>query len=216
MLTKHLDLSRISRLVDATLNSLDDVILPSENWVLQLRDAREELKAATSIEVTQLDICSFQERVGRLIKGNISSQLRSSSKDVLLAFSIFYPKKVPRLSTHELPLNGDSSIKLSLDSLGEIYQPKSLEGTKFEKAAIVSSGLSTEWKTYHQLLIKQAKDDISIQLKELLANDMLIVLFPNLHKLATICLSIPTSTSSAKQSFSDMKLIKNHLRNRWT
>ena len=80
--TKHLDLSLISSLVYATLNSLDDAILPLANWVLQLQDAREELKAATGIEVTHLDICSFQERVGkpfiRLIKDNISSQFRSS------------------------------------------------------------------------------------------------------------------------------------------
>ena len=61
--TNHLDLSLISSLVDATLNSLDDAILPSANWVLQLQDVREELKAATGIEVTHLDICSFQERV---------------------------------------------------------------------------------------------------------------------------------------------------------
>ena len=67
-----------------------------------------------------------------------------------------------------------------------------------------------------QLLIKQPKDDISMQLKELLTNDMLIALFSDLHKLATICLSIPMSTASAEQSFSDMKLIKNRLRNRLT
>ena len=41
-------------LVDATLNSLDDSILPLANWVLQLQDTREELKAATGIEVTQI------------------------------------------------------------------------------------------------------------------------------------------------------------------
>ena len=52
-----------------------------------------------------------------------------------------------------------------------------------------------------------------MQLKELLTNDMLIALFPNLHKLATICLSIPISPASAERSFSDMKLIKNRLRN---
>ena len=67
---------------------------------------------------------------------------------------------------------------------------------------------------YRQLLIKQPKDDISMQLKELLTNDMLIALFPNLHKLATICLSIPISIASAERCFSDMKLVKNHLRNR--
>ena len=79
----------------------------------------------TGIEVTHLDICSFQERVGkpfiRLIKDNISSWLRSS-KDELSAFSIFDPKKVLSLSTHELPLYGDSSIQTLMDSLGEIYQ----------------------------------------------------------------------------------------------
>ena len=109
--------------MDATLNSLDDAILPSANWVLQLQDAGEELKAATGIEVTHFDICSFQERVGkpliRLIKDNISSQFRSSSKDVLSAISIFDPKKVP---THELLYMVTVEFKFSLDSLGEIYQ----------------------------------------------------------------------------------------------
>ena len=143
---------------------------------------KRELKAATGNEVTHLDICSFQERVGkpfiRLIKDNISIRFRFSSKDVLSAFSIFDPKKVPSLSTHELPLYGNSSFKLLLDILGEIYQLNSLEGTEFEKAAIVSSDLNKEWRTYCQLLIKQPKDDISMQLKELLTNDMLIALFP--------------------------------------
>ena len=91
-----------------------------------------------------------------------------------------------------------------------------MEGTEFEKAAIVSSDFSTEWKTYRQLPIKQPKDDIPMQLKELLTDDMLIALFPNLHKLATICLPITISTASSEQSFSDMKLIKNRLRNRLT
>ena len=77
----------------------------------------------------------------------------------------------------------------------------------------MSSDRSTEWKTYRQLL-KQPKDDISMQLKELLTNDMLIALFPYLHKRATICLSIPISTASVERSFSDMKLIKNRLHNR--
>ena len=153
----------------------------------------------------------------RLIKDNISSRFRSSSKDVLSAFSIYDPKKVPSLSTHELPLYGDRSIQTLIGQFGKDLPAKSLEGTEFEKATIVSSDLSTEWKTYHQLLIKQPQDDISMQLRELLTNDMLIALFPNIHKLATICLSIPISTASAEQSFSDMKLIENGLHNHnWT
>ena len=217
--TNHLDLSLISSLVDATLNSLDDAILPSANWILQLQDAREELKATTGSEVTHLDICSFQERVGkpfiRLIKDNISSRFRSSSKDVLSAFSIFDPKKVPSLSTHELPLYGDSSIQTLIGQFGRDLPAKSLEGTEFEKAAILSSDHSTKWKRIVSSLLSRQKM-ISMQLKELLTNDMLIALFPNLHKLATRCLSIPISTASVEQSFSDMKLIKNRLRKRLT
>ena len=111
--------------MDATLNSLNDAILPLANWVLQLQDARDELKAATDIEVTHLDICSFQERVGkpfiRLIKDNTPSQFRSSSKDVLSAFSIFDPKCPASLLMSYLYME-TVQFKLSLDSLGEIYQ----------------------------------------------------------------------------------------------
>ena len=142
----------ISSLVYASYNSRDDGLLPSANWVLQLQDARGELKAATGIEVTHLDIGPFQKRVGkpfiRLIKDNISSRFRSSSTDELSAFRIFYPKKVPSLSTHELPLYGESSIQTLIGQFGRDLPTKSLEGTEFEKAAILSSGLSTEWKMY--------------------------------------------------------------------
>ena len=124
--TKHLDLSLIYSLVDATINSPDDAILPSANWVLQLQDARGELKAATGIEVTHLHICSFQERVGtpfiRLIKDNISSWFRFPSKDVLSAFSILIQRKCPASLLMSYLYMETVQFKLLLDSLGEIYQ----------------------------------------------------------------------------------------------
>ena len=142
--TKHLDLSLISSLVDATLNSLDDAILPSANLVLQLQDARDELKAATDIEVTHLDMCSFQERVGkpfiRLIKANISSRFRSSSKDVLSAFIFLIQRKCSASLFMNYLYMGTVQFKLLLDNLEEIYQLN--YGTEFAKAAIVSSDLS--------------------------------------------------------------------------
>ena len=78
----------------------------------------------------------------------------ASSKDMLSAFSIFNAKKVPSLSTHELPLYGDSAIQTFNGQFGRDLPAKSLEETEFEKAAIVSSDHSTEWKTYRQLHIK--------------------------------------------------------------
>ena len=41
--TEHLDLSLVPTLVDVTLNSLDDAVLPAANWVLELLDIKEEL-----------------------------------------------------------------------------------------------------------------------------------------------------------------------------
>ena len=107
---------------------------------------------------------------------------------MISAFSIFDPKKVPSLSTHELPLCGASSIQTLIGQFGRDLPAKSLGGTEFEKATIVSSEQSGK-RIVSSLL--QPKDDVSMQLKELLTDDMLIALFPNLHKLATICLSIP-------------------------
>ena len=71
-------------------------------------------------------------------------------------------------------MDGDSSIQTLIGQFRRDLSAKSLEGTELEKAAIVSLDLSTEWKTYRQLL--QPKDDISMQLKELLTNDMLIII----------------------------------------
>ena len=104
-------------------------------------------------------------------------------------------------------------FKLSLDSLGEIYQLNHWKELNLRRQPL-SLLISVQSGKCIVSSFKQPKDDVSMQLKELLTNDMLIVLFPNLHKLATICLSIPISTASAERSFSDMKLIKNRLRNR--
>ena len=145
--TMQLDLSHISSPMDATPKSLDDAILPSANWVLQLQNAREELKEATGTEVTHLDVRSFQEWASLL---SDSSRFRSSS-DVLSTFSIFDPKKVPCLSTHELPLYVDSLIQTLIGQFRRDLTDKSLEETELAKAAIVSSDYSTEWKTCRQL-----------------------------------------------------------------
>ena len=49
----------------------------------------------------------------------------------------------------------------------------------------------TEWKTFRQLLVKQPRDTTASQLKELVSNDMLKAMFPNLHKIGSIGLTIP-------------------------
>ena len=75
--TEHLDLSVISSLVDATLYTLYDTLLPSANWVLELLDEREHLEEAAGIKVTLADIIS--------------------SSDIMSALSIFDPRKAPKV-----------------------------------------------------------------------------------------------------------------------
>ena len=55
----------IFSLVNVTLHTaLDDSLLPSANWVLELLDDRERLEEAAGIIVTLADITTFQEQLG--------------------------------------------------------------------------------------------------------------------------------------------------------
>ena len=47
----------------------------------------------------------------------------------------------------------------------------------------------------------QKKDDMKTQLKELATNKILETMFPNLNRLAKICLFIPVGTASVETSF---------------
>ena len=117
-----------------------------------------ELMSIKGIEVTHLDICSFQERLGkpfiRLIK-TYPTDLDPPKKCVI-SLQYFDPKKVLSHCTHELPLYGDSSIQTLIGQFGRDLQA-SFEGTEFEKAAIISSDLSTEWKNIVSSLISSQK-----------------------------------------------------------
>ena len=57
------------------------------------------------------------------------------------------------------------TVQTPIGQFGRYLPAGSLEGTEFEKAAIISSDLSTRWKTYRQFIIQLPKDDISMQMK---------------------------------------------------
>jgi hypothetical protein len=61
--------------------------------------------------------------------------------------------------------------------------------------------------------VSKAAGQTTLQLKELVSNEMLKAMFPDLLKIASIGLSISVSTASVKRSVSQMKLVKTHLRN---
>ena len=62
--TENLDLSMISSLLDATLHSIDDSVLSSSNWELELLEAAQDLKTAIEEQIPREDISTFQEKIG--------------------------------------------------------------------------------------------------------------------------------------------------------
>ena len=61
--TEKLDLSIISSLVDATLDTLEDVLQPAAKWVLDLQEVKEEMAITVGINFNSDDVASFQSRV---------------------------------------------------------------------------------------------------------------------------------------------------------
>ena len=214
--TEQLDLSLISSLVDATVQSLDDAVLPGANWVLELLDNIDDLKTATKVTIDADKILSFQNTIAKPfvadLKANITSRFASSNA-VVSALSIFDPRKVPKQDSVSLPTYGEESVGKLIAHYGEDREAETVDGEETVKAAMISTEIRTEWKTFRQLLVKQPQDTTASQLKELFSNDMLKAMFPNLNKIASIGLTIPVSTASVERSFSQMKMIKTRLRN---
>ena len=128
------------------------------------------------------------------------------------ALSIFDPKKAPKVHSLDLPQYGEEAITTLLAHYGAEKPAETLLGEPTNREAVITSDITTEWKTYCQLLVNKPENNMKSQLKELVYNDMMRTLFPNLCKIATINLSIPVSTASVERSFSQMKLIKTRLR----
>ena len=60
--TEQLDLSIMSSLVGATLHTLDDSVLPSANWVLELLDDCKQLEETAGVIVTLSEIKPFKSK----------------------------------------------------------------------------------------------------------------------------------------------------------
>ena len=214
--SEKLDLTVVYSLVEATLYSLDDALSPAANWVLELQDMKASLEEAMGVNITTSDIQTFQNSVGNHFvstpKGNISS--RFCLQDIVSAFSIFDPKKTPSVDTSEYQQYGEGSVTVLLDQYGGRKTTVSLEGEEHEKMGLVSSEVKAEWKTLKHYLAKKTQEDMASQLHELVTNETLISMFPNLNTLASICLTIPIGTASVERSFSQVKMIKTRLRSR--
>ena len=73
----------VSSLVDATLQSMDDVLDPAAQWMLDLQEVKEEMRNEVSINFSIGDVESFQSRVTEpfYIKLKENTQNRFTSLD---------------------------------------------------------------------------------------------------------------------------------------
>ena len=109
-----MDISIISSLVECTLHSLDDSVLLTANWVLELLDLKEALEEVTDITIALADIQYFQDSVGKPFISNLKNNIsnRFSSQDIVSSFSIFDPKKIPSPESPLYARYGEDSIDI--------------------------------------------------------------------------------------------------------
>ena len=95
-------------------------------------------------------------------------------------------RKAPKVDSSDLPQYGEQAISILMAHYGAEKPAETLLGEPTNREAVISSDITTEWKTYRQLLVNMHEKSMKLQLKELVSNDMMRTLFPNLSKIATI------------------------------
>ena len=133
------------------------------------------LETATGTTISRADIATFQETIAKpfiaTLKDSISSRFASSG-DVLSALSMLDPKKLPA-DSHDLSHYGEHSIGTLLSHYDTDRSAETLQGEETVKEAMISPDITTEWKTFRQFMVKQPKENLKLQLKELATNEML-------------------------------------------
>ena len=144
----------------------------------------------------------------------VSRQISCHFKDtlgLLTAFSIFDPQKCPT-DVQQLHKYGTAELEKLL--YGETTEIEYEENVFSTPADVDKTETRHEWKAF-KLVIFEEK---SLPLKELatlfLRSEAKCVAFPNIKILLTIAMVLPVSTATVESSFSDMKQIKDRLRNR--
>ena len=185
---EKIDVTAIAPLVDATLNTLNDAILPAANWVLELLDTKDDLEATTDIKITTESITSYQDRVAKpfitMLKNNISSWF--ILQDVVSSFSIFDPKKVSAADSSGLLSYGEDSVDLLIELYSAEQPAETVQGDEYTKEALISPELRIEWKTFCSYLSKHPKGTLCSQLTELSTDEILRTIFPNISNLANM------------------------------
>ena len=85
-----------------------------------------------------------------------SVQSRFNSKDLVLSFSSFDPKKIPNPPKDTLVTI--NQIKALIQDYGKEFQGETIVGDKYVRPPLVSSDLPTEWKTFQRYITNQPRE----------------------------------------------------------
>ena len=145
----------------------------------------------------------------------VSRQISCRFKDtlgLLTAFSIFDPQKCPT-DVQQLHKYGTAELEKLLEFYGEPTEIGMRE-TSSQLQQMSKTETSHEWKAFKMVIFEEK----SLSLKELatlfLRSEAKCVTFPNIKILLTIAMVLPVSTATVERTFSNMKQIKEQLRNR--
>ena len=126
-------------------------------------------------------------------------QQRFPDVELLDAFTVFDPSKLP--SSFDEMLESNYGID-KLDTLGNHF------------GSVDHQVLRTDWTNF-RVYMMQCCQGMSMKavLSKLATNSTLQQMYPQLYKLAQICLIIPVSTADCERGFSAMGRVKTKLRN---
>ena len=158
----------------------------------------------------------------RLIE-NINRKFTDEAVKILSATSFFDPTKFS-IEEALILAYGLEEIRILADFYGNDATVE-YEGTIYTSSPLLDRDkLLSEWKTFRRALIQEKKSIMqttrnsqpSLQdiLQSMQEYEAYKSIFPQMFSLMNILLAIPMSTATVERSFSQMKLVKNRLRNR--
>ena len=182
------------------LSTVHDTVTDLAIGVVDLETARENFNK----NVLQQP---YLDEVGRQISYRFKGTL-----GLLTAFSIFDPQKCPT-DVQQLHKYGTAELEKLLKFYGETTEieyegnlfstPADVERPRQDKSGKLSNWSSLRRRVCHWRNLQHCSWDVRQS-----------VTFPNINILLSIAMVLPVSTATVERSFSDMKQIKDWLRNR--
>ena len=93
------------------------------------------------------------------LKENISSCFASLS-DIVSALSVFDPRKPPKADLPDLPTYSEEAVNRLLGHYGVEKAAETMLGEPTIWEGVIASDVTTEWKTYHQLIVSKPESNM--------------------------------------------------------